>query len=65
MSENEAPVEDVETTETETETPEQQAPKPTETVDFWKSKAREQEKRAKENAACSDGTRSTRGQGQV
>lgn len=25
-------------------------PKPTETVDFWKSKAREQEKRAKENA---------------
>lgn len=29
---------------------EQNAPKPTETVDFWKSKAREQEKRAKENA---------------
>lgn len=26
------------------------APKPTETVDFWKQKAREQEKRAKENA---------------
>lgn len=25
-------------------------PKPTETVDFWKTKAREQEKRAKENA---------------
>lgn len=25
-------------------------PKPTETVDFWKAKAREQEKRAKENA---------------
>jgi C4-dicarboxylate-specific signal transduction histidine kinase len=25
-------------------------PKPTETVDFWKQKAREQEKRAKENA---------------
>lgn len=29
----------------------EQAPKPTETVDFWKSKAREQEKRAKDNAA--------------
>jgi hypothetical protein len=27
------------------------APKPTETVEFWKAKAREQEKRAKENAA--------------
>jgi hypothetical protein len=26
------------------------APKPTETVEFWKGKAREQEKRAKENA---------------
>lgn len=26
------------------------APKPTETVEFWKAKAREQEKRAKENA---------------
>lgn len=26
------------------------APKPTETVDFWKQKAREQEKRAKENS---------------
>lgn len=26
------------------------APKPTETVDFWKQKAREQEKRAKDNA---------------
>lgn len=32
---------------TETETRE---PKPSETVDFWKQKAREQEKRAKENA---------------
>lgn len=33
-------------------TTEQQAeqPKPSETVDFWKQKAREQEKRAKENA---------------
>lgn len=29
---------------------EQPAPKPSETVDFWKQKAREQEKRAKENA---------------
>lgn len=28
----------------------EQAPKPTETVDFWKAKAREQEKRAKDNA---------------
>lgn len=27
-------------------------PKPTETVDFWKNKAREQEKRAKENSAA-------------
>lgn len=31
-------------------TPEAKAPKPTETVDFWKQKAREQEKRAKDNA---------------
>ena len=31
---------------------EDQQPKPTETVDFWKQKAREQEKRAKENAAA-------------
>ena len=30
--------------------PTAEAPKPTETVDFWKSKAREQEKRAKANA---------------
>jgi hypothetical protein len=29
---------------------EQEQPKPTETVDFWKQKAREQEKRAKDNA---------------
>ena len=41
--------EDVETT-TSDESPQEPAPKPTETVDFWKSKAREQEKRAKENA---------------
>lgn len=43
-----------EATETATEAnTEQQAteqPKPSETVDFWKQKAREQEKRAKENA---------------
>lgn len=38
-----------ETVATETE-PEPTQPKPTETVDFWKGKAREQEKRAKENA---------------
>ena len=40
-------------TESEASTTEQQEaekPKPTETVDFWKQKAREQEKRAKENA---------------
>ena len=47
----EAPAEVVETTpEADTESPEQQTPKPTETVDFWKAKAREQEKRAKANA---------------
>lgn len=34
---------------TDQQQPEAQ-PKPTETVDFWKQKAREQEKRAKENA---------------
>lgn len=38
-------------TETEAKPNEQQTEaKPTETVDFWKQKAREQEKRAKENA---------------
>lgn len=42
-----------EATATETEATEQaEQPKPTETVDFWKAKAREQEKRAKENAAA-------------
>ena len=44
-----------EATATESEATEQQTEnetKPTETVDFWKSKAREQEKRAKENAAA-------------
>lgn len=40
-----------EATATEPQTTEQaEQPKPTETVDFWKQKAREQEKRAKENA---------------
>lgn len=43
--------ESTETTTTEQTTTETEAqPKPTETVDFWKQKAREQEKRAKENA---------------
>jgi hypothetical protein len=42
-SATEATTEHPTTTETETE-------KPTETVDFWKQKAREQEKRAKANA---------------
>lgn len=46
--------EDTTTAETATETAEQpEAPqKPTETVDFWKQKAREQEKKAKENVAA-------------
>lgn len=39
-----------ETPEPPADTPEPPKPKPTETVDFWKGKAREQEKRAKENA---------------
>lgn len=40
-----------EATATETEATEQtEQQKPSETVDFWKQKAREQEKRAKENA---------------
>lgn len=39
-----------EATHTETEATTEQQTKPTETVDFWKQKAREQEKRAKENA---------------
>jgi hypothetical protein len=44
-----------EATETEaTASTDEQAPetKPTETVEFWKSKAREQEKRAKENSTA-------------
>lgn len=35
-----------------TETAETEQTKPTETVDFWKQKAREQEKRAKDNASA-------------
>jgi len=46
--------EDTTAAETATETAEQPdaTPTPTETVEFWKQKAREQEKRAKENAAA-------------
>lgn len=49
--------EDPQETETDNGVPEeneqqQDRPKPTETVDFWKAKARDQEKRAKENAAA-------------
>jgi len=39
-------------TETEATTEQTNEQKPTETVDFWKQKAREQEKRAKENASA-------------
>ena len=39
-----------EATETEAVIEQQTDPKPSETVDFWKQKAREQEKRAKANA---------------
>lgn len=46
MSESTAEATETETTGTE----EQAEAKPTETVEFWKQKAREQEKRAKENA---------------
>lgn len=42
------PTADATATDAPAETPD--APKPSETVDFWKQKAREQEKRAKENA---------------
>ena len=46
--------EDTTTAETATETaePSEASPKPTETVEFWKQKAREQEKKAKENVAA-------------
>lgn len=49
MSENTA---EAAATETEVSTEQETETKPTETVDFWKQKAREQEKRAKENAAA-------------
>lgn len=48
MSENAAEATATETTGTE----QNEAQKPTETVDFWKTKAREQEKRAKDNATA-------------
>jgi len=41
-----------EATTTEAEATTEQQTKPTETVDFWKQKAREQEKRAKDNATA-------------
>ena len=41
-----------EATTTEAEATTEQQPKPTETVEFWKQKAREQEKRAKDNATA-------------
>ena len=41
-----------EATATETEVTTEQQTKPSETVDFWKQKAREQEKRAKDNATA-------------
>jgi len=45
------PTPDATATDAQEPAPDQQ-PKPTETVDFWKQKAREQEKRAKENATA-------------
>lgn len=53
MSEQNADVDATETEGTEQESEQQQEQqKPTETVEFWKTKAREQEKRAKDNAAA-------------
>ncbi|EOM77911.1 hypothetical protein DW322_08810 [Rhodococcus rhodnii] len=52
MSEQTAEVAATETEGTEQQTEQKQELKPTETVDFWKGKAREQEKRAKDNAAA-------------
>lgn len=49
MSTQPAEATETEPQQTSTETPTAE-PKPSETVDFWKQKAREQEKRAKENA---------------
>ncbi|MGX7727591.1 hypothetical protein [Rhodococcus sp. 5G237] len=51
MSENTTDVTETET-EDQQDVEQEENQKPTETVDFWKSKAREQEKRAKENAAA-------------
>lgn len=45
------PTADATATDAPADTPDAQ-PKPSETVDFWKQKAREQEKRAKENASA-------------
>lgn len=50
MSEQHAETTETDATATEQATTEQQ--NPAETVDFWKQKAREQEKRAKENASA-------------
>ncbi|MGH3367700.1 MAG: hypothetical protein ACRDOY_10895 [Nocardioidaceae bacterium] len=50
MSEQTAEATATETTANSTEEQQAEKPKPTETVDFWKQKAREQEKRAKDNA---------------
>lgn len=50
MSEQTAEVTATETAATEQ--PAETETKPTETVDFWKAKAREQEKRAKDNAGA-------------
>jgi hypothetical protein len=44
------PVTDAAATDAPADETEPQQPKPTETVEFWKQKAREQEKRAKDNA---------------
>jgi ribonuclease D len=58
MSDETQPEESVDTAETTAETDNSAAEettepkKPTETVEFWKSKARENEKRAKENATA-------------
>lgn len=50
MSEENAEATATEPKATPTENEPTTDPKPTETVDFWKTKAREQEKRAKDNA---------------
>jgi predicted phage tail protein len=47
---SETATESAETATESSSTEEPKQPKPTETVDFWKQKAREQEKRAKDNA---------------